>query len=206
MSIRNLDYLFRPRSVAVIGASERPHSVGYTVMRNLLSAGFGGPIMPVNPKYEAIAGVLAYPNVSNLPKTPDLAIVATPPPTVPAIVSELGARGTRAAVVLTAGLSRFQDAHGGSLEQAMRDAARPHLLRILGPNCLGLSVPGLKLNASFAHTDALPGRLAFVSQSGALCTGVLDWARSQGIGFSHFVSLGDSADVRLRRRPRLLGQ
>jgi acetyltransferase len=195
MSVRNLEHLFRPRSVAVIGASEKPHSVGYTVMRNLLSGGFGGPIMPVNPRYESVAGVLAYPNVSSLPKTPDLAVVATPPPTVPKLIGELGERGTRAAVVLTAGLSKIEDASGRTLEQAMREAARPHLLRILGPNCLGLSVPGLKLNASFAHTDALPGRLAFVSQSGALCTGVLDWARSMGIGFSQFVSLGDSADV-----------
>jgi acetyltransferase len=195
MSVRNLDHLFRPRSVAVIGASERPHSVGFTVMRNLLSAGFAGPIMPVNPKYESVAGVLAYPNVSSLPKSPDLAVVATPPATVPNIIAELGQRGARAAVVLTAGLSKVEHSQGRTVEQAMREAARPHLLRILGPNCLGLSVPGLRLNASFAHTDALPGRLAFVSQSGALCTGVLDWARSQGIGFSQFVSLGDSADV-----------
>ena len=195
MSIRNLNYLFEPRSVAVIGASERPHSVGYTVMRNLLAGGFGGPVMPVNPRYEAVAGVLAYPSVAALPRAPDLAVIGTPPHSVPGIVAELGARGTRAAVVLTAGLSRLSDEQGRNLEQAMRDAARPHLMRILGPNCLGVSVPGLRLNASFAHTDALPGRLAFVSQSGALCTAVLDWARSQGIGFSHFVSLGDIADV-----------
>ena len=194
VSIRNLEYLFRPKSVAVIGASERPHSVGYTVMRNLLSGGFSGPVMPVNPKYEAVAGVLAYASVAALPKAPDLAIIGTPPQTVPGLISELGARGTRAAVVLTAGLSR-KDGQGRTIEQAMREAARPYLLRILGPNCLGLSVSQVRLNASFAHTDTLPGRLAFVSQSGALCTGVLDWARSNGIGFSHFISLGDSADV-----------
>jgi acetyltransferase len=195
MTIRNLEYLFHPSSVAVIGASERPHSVGYTVMRNLLNGGFSGPVMPVNPKYNAVAGVLAYPNIATLPRTPELAIVATPPATVPGIIAELGARGTRAAVVLTAGLSKVKDERGRTMEQAMLEAARPHLLRILGPNCLGVSVPGVRLNASFAHTDALAGSIAFVSQSGALSTGVLDWARSKGIGFSHFVSLGDSADV-----------
>lgn len=193
MTVRNLGALFAPRSVAVIGASTRERSVGAVVMRNLLRGGFAGPVMPVNPKHEAVAGVLAYPDVASLPVTPDLAVIATPPAPIPGLVDALGARGTRAVVVLTALPRRREGAPG--VEQAMLEAARRHLVRILGPNCLGLLVPGIGLDASFAHVPAIPGRLAFVSQSGALCTAVLGWARSRGIGFSHFVSLGNSADV-----------
>ena len=195
MSIRNLHYLFRPRSVAVIGASNTPHTVGAAVMHNMLSSGFAGPVMPVNPRHEAVAGVLAYPDVASLPVVPELAIIATPPATVPGLIAELGERGTRAAVVITAGLSNVHGADGRSLQQAMLDAARPHLLRIIGPNCLGLLAPGCGLNASFAHVSALPGKVALVHQSGALCTGLLDWANGVGIGFSHFITVGDAADV-----------
>jgi acetyltransferase len=194
MSVRNLEFLFSPHSVAVIGASERPNSVGATVLHNLLSAPFHGPIYPVNPKYRSLAGRPAYRNLAALPHTPELAVICTPAATVPAIVDELGARGTRAAIILSAGL-HAPDERGRTLKQAVLDAARPNLLRILGPNCVGLLIPGIGLNASFAHTDALPGKLAFVSQSGALVTGILDWAKSRGIGFSRFISLGDSADV-----------
>jgi acetyltransferase len=195
VSIRNLDFLFHPRSVAVIGASKRAASIGSTVMRNLLAGGFDGPVMPVNPKYRAVAGVLAYPDVSSLPEIPDLGVICTPPATVPSLIDALGSRGAKAAVVLTAGLAREQGADGRSLHQAMLDAARPHLMRILGPNCVGIMIPGVALNASFAHTHPAPGHIAFVTQSGALATAVLDWARSRDIGFSHFISLGDSADV-----------
>ena len=191
MSIRHLDSLLRPTSIAVVGASTRPNSVGATVIHNLLMGGFAGPVMPVNPKYQAVAGVLAYPDVASLPVAPDLAVICTPPATVPPLIAELGQRGAKAAIVLTAGL----DSGAASLQQQMLDAARPHLLRVLGPNCLGLLVPEIGLNASFAHTHAAPGKLAFISQSGALCTAVLDWARAAGIGFSHFISLGNGADV-----------
>jgi acetyltransferase len=195
MSIRNLHHLFRPKSVAVIGASTRPLSVGATVMRNLLAGGFEGPIMPVNPKYEAVCGVLAYPAVADLPRAPDLAVICTPPETVPGLIAELGERGTKAAVVLTAGLEVASDQTEKTIHQSMLEAARPHMLRILGPNCVGIIIPGLGLNASFAHASVNAGRIAFVSQSGALATAVLDWARTREIGFSHFVSLGNSADV-----------
>ena len=195
MSVRNLQYLFQPRSLAVIGASERPHSVGATVLRNLLEAGFKGEIFPVNPKYRKLAGRKAYGRVADLPITPDLAVICTPPRTIPSLITQLGEHGTRAAIVLTAGLGAAHDAHGVSIRQAMLNAARPKLLRILGPNCVGLLVPGIGLNASFAHTGALPGKLAFVSQSGGLVTGVLDWAKSRGIGFSRFISMGESSDV-----------
>lgn len=195
MTVRNLEYLLRPRSVAVIGASDRAGSVGATVMRNVLDGGFAGPVYPVNLRHAQVAGRRAYRDVGALPQAPDLAVIATPPATIPGIISDLGARGSRAAVVLTAGLGRERDADGRTLAQAMLDAARPHLLRVLGPNCVGLLVPGLGLNASFAHTHAMPGSLAFVSQSGGLTTGVLDWAGSRRIGFSHFISLGEAADV-----------
>jgi acetyltransferase len=195
MSIRNLEYFFEPESVAVIGASERPGSVGATVLRNVLDAGFKGAVLPVNPKYDRLAELEAYRSVSELPCAPHLAVICTPPATVPGLIAELGRLGTRAAVVLTAGLDHAFTPTGTSIKQAMLDAARPCLLRILGPNCVGLLAPRRGLNASFAHAGALPGTLAFVSQSGALVTGVLDWAKTRGIGFSKFVSLGDGADI-----------
>lgn len=195
MSVRNLDHLFQPKSVAVIGASDRPQSLGAILMRNLVEGGFKGPVWPVNPKHASVAGRPAYPNVSSLPQAPDLALICTSAHTVPGIIEELGRSGNRAAIVLSAGFSGAPTSDGASLRQAMLDAAKPHLLRILGPNCVGLLVPGIALNASFAHTSAQPGKLAFVSQSGALTTALLDWAKSRDIGFSHFISLGDSADV-----------
>jgi acetyltransferase len=188
MTVRHLDRLLTPRSVAVVGASSRAGSVGATVWRNLRSGGFGGPVHAVNPNHAVIDGERAFARIAELPEPPDLAVVCTPPDVVPQVIAELGARGTRAAVVLTAGLSAAQ-------KQACLDAARPHVLRLLGPNCLGLMTPRLGLNASFAHADALPGELAFVSQSGALVTAMIDWANARGIGFSHVVSLGERIDV-----------
>jgi acetyltransferase len=195
MSVRNLKYLFDPHSVAVIGASQRPHSVGATVLRNLLEGSFRGPVYPVNPKYRTLGDRAVYPSVEALPAAPELAVICTPAATVPGIIAALGARGTRAAIILSAGMDVPSRQRGVTLRQAALDAARPYLLRILGPNCIGLLVPALGLNASFAHTAALAGRLAFVSQSGAMVTGVLDWAKSRGIGFSRFISLGEGADV-----------
>jgi acetyltransferase len=187
--------LFQPQSVAVIGASDKPRSVGAIVLRNLVEGGFAGPIMPVNPKHDVLAGIKVYPTVGSLPAVPELAIICTPPSIVPDLIGVLGARGTKAAIVITAGLGAIKDGQGRTLKEAMLAASKPYLLRILGPNCVGLLVPALGLNASFAHTGALPGKIAFVSQSGALVTGVLDWAKSRSIGFSKFISLGDSADV-----------
>ncbi len=188
MSIRNLDSLFDPASVVLIGASARAGSVGATVWRNLRADGFTGQVFAVNLKRGELDGQPVMAHVADLPAVPDLAVICTPPETVPGLIAELAAFGTRAAVVLTAGLDAAQ-------KQAMLDAARPKLLRVLGPNCIGLLSPHMRLNASFAHTDAAAGELAFVSQSGALVTAVLDWARGRGIGFSHFVSLGEHADV-----------
>ena len=195
MSVRNLEALFQPASIAVIGASDRDGSVGAVMLRNLKMGGFKGPIWPVNHRHAAVDGGQAWRDVASLPHAPDLAVICTPAQTVPGLIAELGQRGTRAVIVISAGLRQAAEAEGPSLEQAMLDAARPHLLRILGPNCIGALVPGLGLNASFAPGNALPGKLAFVTQSGALATAMLDWAHAQNIGFSHFVSLGDSADV-----------
>ena len=188
MTIRNFQFLLRPSSVALIGASGRPGSVGLITARNMLAGGFAGPIWLVNPKHGSIEGHDCYPSVAALPATPDLAVIVTPPATLPSLIAELGARGTRAAVVITAGIR-------DELRRAMLEAARPHLLRIGGPNCLGLMLPGIGLNASFSHQPPLAGDLAFVSQSGALITAIIDWARGRSIGFSHIVSLGDMADA-----------
>ena len=188
MSVRHLHHLLEPASIVVVGASNRAASVGGTVWRNLHAGHFKGPIFGVNPKHAELHGQAIHGRIADLPQAPDLAVLCTPPDTVAGLIGALGQLGTRAAIVMTAGLSPAQ-------KQAMLDAARPHLLRVLGPNCLGLLTPRLGLNASFAHTDALAGDVAFVSQSGALVTAVLDWATSRRIGFSHMVSLGERADV-----------
>ena len=195
MSIRNLDRMFRPKSVAVIGASDRPHSVGAALMRNLTQCGFEGPVVPVNPRAAAVHGIMAYKNIAALPLVPDLAVIATPPDTIAPLVDELGARGTRAAVILTAGFAEGEAKVGRTREAQLLNAARPHLLRIVGPNCLGLAVPGIGLNATFAPASVLAGNIAFLTQSGAMATTVLDWALPRGIGFSAIVSMGDMSDV-----------
>jgi acetyltransferase len=194
MSSRNLEHLFDPHSVALIGASDRPRTVGATVMRNLLRGGFRGPIWPVNLRHATVAGREAYRTVESLPAAPDLAVICTPAPSIPGLIAALGARGTRAAVVISAGLEQ-PAASGGTLAGAMLQAAKPFQLRILGPNCIGLLVPRIGLDASFAHVGAAPGHLAFVAQSGALTTALLDWARGRQVGFSHFISLGNAADI-----------
>ncbi len=195
MTIRNLDHLFKPKSVALIGASKTPNSIGAVIARNLFNSGFDGPIMPVNPKHRAIEGVLAYPDAASLPEPADLAVIATPAETVPELIAALGERGTRAAIVIAAGFGEGGDEEGKQRLQSVLDAARPHTLRVVGPNCLGIMVPGVGLNASFAHVTPAAGELAFIAQSGAMVTSVLDWAKARGIGFSHLVSLGDMCDV-----------
>ena len=195
MSGAYLQRMFRPRSVAVVGASNRPQRVGNVIMRNLLAGGFDGPIMPVNPRYQAVAGVLTYPDVASLPRAPDLAILCTPPETIPDLVDELGARGTQAALVVARGMPASRDASGRTLEARALAAAKRHRIRLLGGATLGILVPGIGLNASFSRVKALPGHIGFVSQSDAVGTLVLDWAHPKKIGFSHFISLGDAADV-----------
>ena len=195
MTTRNFDALFRPKAIALIGASNHPNSVGAVLARNLQSGGFDGPIMAVNPHETAIGSVLSYRSVAELPVTPDLAVLATPPATIPGLIAELGERGCRAAVVVTAGFGEGGRAAGEALRLDMLKAARPHLLRIVGPNCIGFMSPHAGINASFAQLAPKAGDVAFLSQSGALVTAVLDWAAGRDLGFSHIVSLGDMSDV-----------
>lgn len=188
MTIRNLESLLEPQSVALIGASDRPGSIGAMVARNLLAGGFKGPISFVNPKHSTIAGRRCYRSVAALPDIPALGVVATPPAAVPRVIADLAAKGTRAAVVISAGLD-------ATMRQQMLDAARPTCFRIQGPNCIGLMRPEIGLDATFSHRAAAPGDIALLSQSGALMTAIIDWAAGRGVGFSHVVSLGDMADV-----------
>jgi acetyltransferase len=188
MTIRNLDHALRPRSLAIVGASAEPGSVGSKLTENILGGGFGGEIYLVNPRQAKIGRRRCFPDIAALPEAPELAVIATPPATVPGLIGELGAKGTRAAVVITAGLSR-------EVKQAALNQAKRYCLRIFGPNCLGLAVPEIGLQAHFGLTCPKPGKLAFLSQSGALVTGILDWAVTRGIGFSYVVSMGDMADV-----------
>jgi acetyltransferase len=190
LTIRNMQFAFRPKSVAVIGGSEKEGSVGRVVMKNIIDAGYAGTLYAVNPKYKEVFGRPCAKTIAALPETPDLAVIVTPSATVPGIIAELGAKGTKAASVITAGIT-----WDNGLRQQMLDAARPHLLRIIGPNTLGLMIPPIGLNAGFAHIAANPGGIALLSQSGALATSMMDWAADKQIGFSHIVSLGDQADV-----------
>ncbi|WP_426338661.1 bifunctional acetate--CoA ligase family protein/GNAT family N-acetyltransferase [Pseudoduganella sp. S-14] len=189
MSIRNMDSLFDPGSVAIFGASLRPDRMGTQVMNNMAESGFAGAIWPVNPKYEQLRGIPCYPRLSALPRAPDLAIICTPPETVPALIADLGARGTRGAIILTP--------VSATIGQQIMRAARPYLLRILGPGGIGLLAPLAGLNASAAHAGAKPGKTAFISQSATVMTAVLDWAQLHGIGFSRVVSVVEGGDIDL---------
>ncbi len=187
MTIRNFQALFAPRAIALVGASNQEGSVGRVLVKNLRAGGFGGALWFVNPHDDAIAGAMAYRDVSTLPGAPDLAIIATPAPSVGPLIGELGARGCRAAIIISAGDHQFRD--------DVLAAARPHLMRIVGPNCLGLLSPGAGINASFAQLTPREGNIALVTQSGAVATAMIDWAHGRGLGFSHVLSLGDMADV-----------
>lgn len=195
MSARNLQALFAPASIAVIGATDRPAHIGSVVLHNLLRGGFSGPIMPVNPRRRSVGGVWAYPSVESLPETPDLAVICTPAAPVPDILESLGRRGTRAAVLFGGGFDEAVGPGRPSLARMAAAAAARFGLRLLGSASLGVMVPRVGLDASFSHVAAQPGKIAFVSQSGAFSAAVLDWAAARGIGFSHFVSLGNCIDV-----------
>jgi len=195
MNIQTLDKIFKPRRIALVGVSPNPRSVSGRILANLIGGGFRGVVYPVSPSTEAVMGISCFPNVASLPKTPDLGIVCAAAAQVPALVRECGESGIRGLIVVSAGFRETGPA-GLALEQAMlTEARRFEGLRIIGPNCLGLISPGLPLNASFAGSMPRPGHVAFVSQSGALCTSVLDWAAEEKLGFSHFISTGNMIDV-----------
>lgn len=189
-----LDQLFSPRAVAVFGASPHAASVGGRVFANLLAAGFPGLLYAINPKYKRLGDAPCYRNIEAVAEPIDLAVIATPAASVPGIVRACGEHGVRAAIVISAGFSEG-DGRGAELERLLLENARQYRMRILGPNCLGLIRPAASLNATFSNNTASAGRLALVSQSGALCTAILDWADASDIGFSAIVSLGDAADI-----------
>lgn len=187
-----LEALFAPKSVALIGATEAPGSVGRALMENLRS--FPGELFPVNPKRQSVLGVRAFPNVAALPSAIDLAVIVTPAATVPGVVKECVAAGVPGAIIISAGFKETGPA-GAELERQILAEARRGQMRIIGPNCLGVMVPRLNYNATFASTLARPGSVGFISQSGALCTAVLDWSLRENVGFSAFVSIGSMLDV-----------
>ncbi len=195
MSIRNLGKIFNPHRVAVIGASSNPGTVGFSVLRNMINAGFTGVVYPVNPKRESVQGIQSYPDIPSLPRIPDLAVICTPGSTVPGLVRQCGEAGIRGLVILSAGFREI-GSEGKALEAEVKAAAAEFDgMRIIGPNCLGIIVPRIGMNATFAAGHPPDGNVAFISQSGALCTSILDWAVDEGIGFSYFVSVGNMIDV-----------
>jgi len=195
MSIRKLDSLFRPKRIALIGVSNNPNSVGGITLRNLVGGGFRGVVYPVNPKHEAVMGIPCYPDVNSLPKTPDLAVIMTPAKQVPEIVKSCGEAGINGIIIMSAGFKESGE-KGKALEDKVKEeVGRFPDMRVIGPNCLGVIVPGLHMNVSFADGMPKKGHVAFISQSGALCTSVLDWAKEAKIGFSYFVSIGNTMDV-----------
>jgi acetyltransferase len=189
-----LDTIFAPKSVAVIGATENPGSVGRTIVWNLLSSTFGGTIYPVNPKRASILGIKAYPTLAAVPEVVDLIVVVTPAPSIPGIIKDAVDLGVKSAIIISAGFKETGP-EGAELERQILEHARRGGMRIIGPNCLGVMSPISGLNATFATTIARPGSVGFISQSGALCTAILDWSLRENVGFSHFVSVGSMLDV-----------
>jgi acetyltransferase len=194
MSLYNLDRIFDPKRIAVVGASEKKGSIGNAIMKNLLAGGFAGELFPVNPNYDALHGLKAFGSLTQMEKVPDLAVVATPISTVPGVVGECAKRGVGGSIIISAG-GKEAGNKGREIEARIAEAFRKTGLRIIGPNCLGVICPGKKLNASFAAHMPKEGKLAFISQSGAICTAMLDLALKENMGFRHFVSIGSMLDV-----------
>lgn len=195
MPTRNLEAFFQPKSITVVGASEK-EKLGGVVLRNLVESGFEGHLTAINPGgYETVYGVPCHAEVSKLAKPPDLAILCTPPTTIPGLVRQLGRRGVPAALILMGGLASTLSKSARPLTESVREAARPTGVRVLGPNSLGILVPRHKLFASYAHMNVLPGEVAYIGESSLLGSALIDWACGRGIGFSHFLTLGDTVDV-----------
>ena len=189
-----LDSIFSPGTVAVIGATEKSGSVGRTVLWNLMSSPFGGTVFPVNPNRPNVLGIKSYPSIAKIPERVDLALIVTPAATVPEIIGECVDAGVRGVIVISAGFKEVGE-EGAELEQKILAEARRGRMRLIGPNCLGVMRPYSGFNATFAGEIARPGSVAFISQSGALCTAILDWSLREHVGFSAFVSLGSMLDV-----------
>ncbi|MBU0628015.1 MAG: bifunctional acetate--CoA ligase family protein/GNAT family N-acetyltransferase [Nanoarchaeota archaeon] len=194
MSTKNLDKIFNPKSIAVIGASDTLGSVGYILVKNLLSSGYDGVVYPVNNKRKSVQGVKAYKTIEEVPEVVDLAVIAIPAKFVPAAAEACGKVGIKGLVIISAGFKELGK-EGKELEDSIKEIVTKYDQRVLGPNCLGFIRPHLNLNASFAKKMAIPGKITFLSQSGAICTSILDWANSKGVGFSNFVSIGSTLNI-----------
>jgi acetyltransferase len=191
---RALDAIFKPKNVAVIGATEKEGSVGRTVLWNLIGSPFGGAVFPINPKRSNVMGIKAYPGIGAVPDPIDMAVIVTPAPSIPGIIAECIEAGIPGAIIISAGFKEIGEA-GARLEREILAQVRRAKMRVIGPNCLGVMSPLSGVNATFAHGMARPGSVAFISQSGALCTAVLDWSLKENVGFSAFVSIGSMLDV-----------
>ena len=189
-----LNRFFTPKSVAIVGASERLDSVGYRLLINMQEAGFKGGLYPVNNKHKQVLGLTAYPNLNAIPEDLDLVVIATPATSVVNIIQQCGEKGALSVIIISAGFGEL-GSEGKRLEQEILDVARRYNIRIIGPNCLGIIRPSGTLNATFAEGVVKDGNLALLSQSGAVCTAILDWAKVQDIGFSTVVSMGGAADI-----------
>lgn len=193
--LETLDKIFKPQRIALVGVTPNPRSVGGKILSNLITGGYHGVIYPVNPTVEAVMGIPCFTSIKSLPRTPDLAVICTPASKVPKIVAECGQTGIMGIIIISAGFREIGP-EGQALEEQILAEKRKHTgMRILGPNCLGVISPGLNLNASFAASMPLKGHIAFISQSGALCTSILDWSLEEQIGFSYFVSIGNALDI-----------
>ncbi|MFA5247739.1 MAG: bifunctional acetate--CoA ligase family protein/GNAT family N-acetyltransferase [Patescibacteria group bacterium] len=194
LSEKRLDKIFNPQTIAVIGASDKQGGVGNALMKNLIGNNYQGIVYPVNPNRESVQGIKAYVKVSDIPDKIDLAIICTPAVTVPAIVEECGQAGVSGLVIISSGFDEIGE-KGKKMSEEILSIANTYNMRVVGPNCLGFIRPSINLNASFANKMALPGHIAFISQSGALCTSILDWSVKNNVGFSHFVSIGSNIDI-----------
>jgi acetate---CoA ligase (ADP-forming) len=189
-----LNEMFEPKSIAIVGVSQDPSKLGSVILTNLMNAGFEGEIYPVNPKYPEIFGYKSYQSVSEIPDDVDMVCVAVPAPFVKDVMEDAGKKGVKAAVVITAGFKEIGE-EGAKMEKEILEIARKYQIRILGPNCLGLMTPIAGVNVSFAASNPLDGSVAFLSQSGAFCTAILDMSLEKNVGFSHFVSMGNKSDL-----------
>src|SRR5450631_351746 len=191
MSTYRLSHVLAPRSVALVGASPRPGSVGHAIVRNILKAQFKGEFGVVNSRYPDIAGLATVTSLAKLPFIPELVVITAPPDSIPGLIDEAGKLGTAGALIISSGLGDGP----GSLAEAANRAARATGMRLIGPNCLGIMMPGINLDASFAANIPQLGNLALISRSGAIAAGMVDWAAQKSVGFSGIVSIGDQLDV-----------
>lgn len=189
-----LEKLFNPKSIAVIGAREKPESAGNFVFKNLLEGGYSGKLYPVNPRHIQIFNIKAYSRVEDIPDAIDLAIIVTPSIVVPEVLKQCGEKGIKTAIIISAGFKEIGP-KGEKLEKKLKDIIKQYQMNVLGPNCLGLISPYIKMNATFGNIKTIPGKIALISQSGALCVAILDWAIEQNIGFSSVISIGNAIDL-----------